>query len=185
MSVNKAQANRLWDEVRNGFIVAQDAIKKIIEERAWEPLGYASFVAAWEDRMRGIQLAESLRGEIIYAMFDLGATDAEIANAIDNVGPVTVKGVRDAHDRGLPADKAIRHANMISRQKRIDNEDPTVVRQHTRKRPDKDANVHIHVGHTKLTTWRAYAEKNDLDLKSWMEELLIQAVDDKIYNDDK
>ena len=63
------QAGDLWDSLRDNLVNAEATLTKIIETRAWEPLGYSSFLGAWNDRLKSVQLAtEAMRGAAVYAM---------------------------------------------------------------------------------------------------------------------
>ena len=53
--MNESEALNLWDELKRGFVNAERVLVRIINERAWEPLGYSSFNEAWTDRMQGVR----------------------------------------------------------------------------------------------------------------------------------
>ena len=59
--LTKLQANSMWDGLRGHFTNAADAIREIIEARAWEPLGYTSFAQAWKSEMCDVTLAREIR----------------------------------------------------------------------------------------------------------------------------
>ncbi|MDN6657585.1 MAG: hypothetical protein L0L18_00940 [Acidipropionibacterium jensenii] len=104
--MNKQQAETLWANLRSNLLAAEDNIRQIITTRAWEPLGYESFAECWADRLGDVKLAGELRAVVVYAMFDDGATDRDVALAVDGVGVSTVTALRDAHRKGLDAGDA-------------------------------------------------------------------------------
>lgn len=179
MSLTQPEANRMWDDLRKGLLATQDAIKKIVENRAWEPLGYSSFIEAWEDRVKGIPLADAVQVEVVYLMFDQGATATEVSEATGTKKKLT-EGLQNAKELGLPASVATFHAERVTREPRISDDNETIVRQHTRKRRSREANVHLHIGNEKLKEWRKYADEAQLDFKTWLEDSLIASVEVEI-----
>lgn len=104
--MNKQQAETLWANLRSNLLAAEDNIRQIITTRAWEPLGYESFASCWADRLGDVKLTSELRAVVVYAMFEDGATDRDVAIAVDGVGVSTVTALRDAHRKGLDAGDA-------------------------------------------------------------------------------
>lgn len=63
------QAGDLWDSLRDNLVNAEATLAKIIETRAWEPLGYSNSLEAWNDRLKGVRLAtDAMRAAVVYAM---------------------------------------------------------------------------------------------------------------------
>lgn len=108
------RADALWDELRDAFANLENAIRLIVDTKAWLPLGYETFASAWSERMKGVALANSVKPYVIYAMLDEGLALEDVAEVtgfgIDQVG-------RAAEDYriGVPVEGA------------------TVVRQHIRR----------------------------------------------------
>ena len=118
--MNKQQAETLWANLRSNLLAAEDNIRQIITTRAWEPLGYESFAECWADRLGDVKLAGELRAVVVFAMFDDGATDRDVAMAVGGVGVSTVTALRDAHRKGLEAGEASVIARPQRRQKKSD-----------------------------------------------------------------
>lgn len=104
--ISKKNAEALWNELASNLLAAEESIKEIIKNRAWEPLGYESFYEAWNDRMSHIEIARDFRGIIVYQMLAEGRSDNEIAHSVKGVGPETALGFRRDRAAGVPADKA-------------------------------------------------------------------------------
>lgn len=104
--ISKKNAEALWNELASNLLAAEESIKEIIKNRAWEPLGYESFYEAWNDRMSHIEIARDFRGIIVYQMLAEGHSDNEIAHSVKGVGPETALGFRRDRAAGVPADKA-------------------------------------------------------------------------------
>lgn len=105
-ALSRSEAEALWASLKGNLLAAEDDIRTIIDTRAWEPLGFDSFVACWEDRLHELNLSSELRAVVVYAMFDDGASDREVALAVAGVGPSTVTGLRKGHNAGMDAKDA-------------------------------------------------------------------------------
>lgn len=101
------QAETLWSSLRGNLLAVEDDIRTIIDNRAWEPLGFASFADCWADRMRGLKLPAELRAVVVYAMFDDGAADRDVALAVAGVGAQTVIDLRKGHNMGMDAKDSV------------------------------------------------------------------------------
>lgn len=106
MTISKKKAETLWSDLRTNLLDAQDNISKIIATKAWEPLGYDTFTEAWTDRLGDLKLYGELRAVVVYAMFDEGATTADVTVSMSGVGPATAKALKQAHGKGLEAKDA-------------------------------------------------------------------------------
>lgn len=130
-----AEAKQLWIELREGFINQERKMAEIIANRAWEPLGYSSFVAAWEQEMQTATLAAEVRPHVVYQFIAEGMTDEDICSLVKGVGPSAASSFRQEMVNGVPAGSS-------------------VVRRHNRNKPTRAAFLHIEVGSTYLKTWR-------------------------------
>lgn len=188
--LSKEQASRLWNDLRGNLLATQATIKKIIEERAWEPLGYASFTHAWEERMRGIELSAAIRSDVIYAMFAEGATVEEARKAMA-LQDTKAAGFKVAYDKGVPAESAETLANSLAKEenkKALEalssrGDGYSIVEEHYRKHPGPKSKVHIVVGRENLQAWRAYAKKKDLCFDHWISNVLMDAMDEVMKSD--
>lgn len=100
MTISKKKAETIWSDLRGNLLAAQDNISKIIATKAWEPLGYDTFTEAWTDRLGDLKLYGELRAVVVYAMFDEGATAADVTVSMSGVGPAVAKALKQAHDAG-------------------------------------------------------------------------------------
>lgn len=106
MTISKKKAETIWSDLRGNLLAAQDNISKIIATKAWEPLGYDTFTEAWTDRLGDLKLYGELRAVVVYAMFDEGATTADVTVSMSGVGPSAAKALKQAHCKGLDAKDA-------------------------------------------------------------------------------
>lgn len=118
------QASALWDSLRDAFTNLHDAIRRTIEAKAWRPLGYETFTQAWDDRMKGMPLANAVKPYVIYAMLDEGQSIEDITGAT-NWGADQVGRAAEDYRYGIPPEGA------------------TVVRRHFRRAPGAPSRVHI------------------------------------------
>lgn len=109
-TISKRQAETLWSELREGFVNAEKKIQEIVAARAWEPLGYTSFAAAWAERMAGVRLAtDVVKAAVVYALFDTLASTEDVAAALGvsaGVPPSTIERLKHQKDSGVPAELA-------------------------------------------------------------------------------
>lgn len=109
--LSKAAAEKLWTEIRTDLANAEKNIIRAIRTRAWEPLGYASFVECWNDRLQGIRLAtDVLKVHVVYALFESTDDPMKVAGAIgirSGVTPETVKRIKRHRDHGMTVEEAI------------------------------------------------------------------------------
>ncbi|PZF83213.1 hypothetical protein [Jiangella anatolica] len=105
--MNKKQAEETWKELREHFVNAEALIKKIIDSKAWEPLGYASFAEAWNDRMAGVRLAtDAARAYVVYALYDSGHTPDEVAGVVAGVSLSGARQLATSKAAGTPPEFA-------------------------------------------------------------------------------
>lgn len=138
MTISKAQAESMWDALRDHFTNAADAIKAIIEAKAWEPLGYTSFAQAWNVKMRDVQLAGEIRAHVVYQLLEEKVPVADVADMVGNVGAVLAESFARQKANGVPADCA-------------------VVSEHLRRKPKQADTLHVRVGATLLHEYRRVA----------------------------
>lgn len=136
--LTKQQANAMWDSLRQHFTNAAEAIKKIIEARAWEPLGYTSFAQAWNAEMRDVTLAGEIRAHVVYQLLEERVPVADVADMVGGVGPVLAESFARQKANGVPADCA-------------------VVSEHLRRKPKAADTLHVRVGATLLHEYRRVA----------------------------
>lgn len=113
--ITKANAEKLWSELRNALLNTEELINRIVETEAWKPLGYNTFIDAWADRMADVTLTGTQQVTVVYAMLEDGAKTAEIADAIKNVGPAKARAYEQAHSAGMSAKDARFHTNNARR----------------------------------------------------------------------
>lgn len=112
--MNTESAESLWSSLREAFTNLEDAIRAIIDNKAWQPLGYDTFAGAWSERMEGVALANSVKPYVIYAMLDEGLALEDVAGAT-GFGMDQVQRAAEDYHIGVPVEGA------------------TVVRQHVRR----------------------------------------------------
>lgn len=115
--MNKSQARRLFDKLRDSLLNAEATVIEIIREKAWEPLGYDTFEAAWNAELKGIRLAtDALKAHVLWAMFDDGMSDEGIAEATGGaIRPSAAKSARTLHRQGVPAE-TVRYSQVTKPQ---------------------------------------------------------------------
>lgn len=146
--MNKREAEKLWIELREGFVSLEQLIKKIIETKAWEPLGYSSFAAAWNDRMAGVPLAtDAARALVVYALFDdLGPEGRDAALTIPGMGPTRVDTILEQRAQGVPSE-------LVS-----------TVRRHLRKRPVAAHAIRVEFTPNQYQQFKAIAKRHNQDV---------------------
>lgn len=137
-SINRVEATAMWDALRDHFTNAADAIKTIIANRAWEPLGYGSFAEAWRHEMRGVVLAGEIRAHVVYQLLEEQVPVQDVADMVGGVGPVIAEALSRQRENGVPADCA-------------------VVSEHLRRKPRPADTLHIKIGATLLYEYRRVA----------------------------
>lgn len=151
--ISKEQALDLWKQLQTHFLNTQRVIEEIIENRAWEPLGYSTFAEAWTAQMVDVTLAVEIRPYVVYQLLAEGATDEQIAASVKGVGVTGAAGYRRQRDNDVPE-------SLAKRQKWYNKEpDATIVREHQRKKPAAPDTLHIPLGVRKLGQVKKAAEK--------------------------
>lgn len=105
VTVETASPEELWSSLRTLFGDVRHAIERIIQTKAWRPLGYDTFVAAWDDRMKGVGLANAVKPYVIYAMLDEGLALEDVVRATGWEAEQVHRGALD-HAAGVPVEGA-------------------------------------------------------------------------------
>lgn len=68
--MDKKDAKKLFNKLKNRLLSIEKTLVEIVDNKAWEPLGYGTFVEAWDTEMRGVRLATgAMRKQLIVAGF--------------------------------------------------------------------------------------------------------------------
>jgi hypothetical protein len=139
--LRKLAAEELWERLGKDLFSVQTTIIEIIESRAWEPLGYATFAEAWRDRMSDLTIAPEIRPHVVYQMFAEGAGADTVADAVKGIGPEAAKELKRQRDIGVPASEATH-----------------VVREHRRRAPARHF-VTFELSGDDAAAWQAKARR--------------------------
>lgn len=157
------QALSLWANLRASFLQFQDVLEKIIEEKAWEPLGYESFAEAWTAKMSDITLAAEFRAHVVYQMFADGLDVDAVAEAVKGVGRDRAESLKRQRSNGVPA----AHASLSTPRKKWFNkpsDGSTVVSEHLRKPPSAQRALHLDFSPTAIKRFQRIAKKHGLSV---------------------
>ena len=113
--ITKANAEKLWSELRDALLNVEELINRIVETEAWKPLGYNTFIDAWADRMGDVTLTGTQQATVVYAMLNDGAKTSEIAGAVQGVGGAKARKYAQAHESGMDTETAAAHASTPRR----------------------------------------------------------------------
>jgi len=145
------RAIHLWEDLAHALTRFEEALERVISERAWEPLGYSSFADAWVDRMQGTRLATSRQAAtVVYALLDSGASREEAMESLgagSGVAPITLDRLIEQREAGVPAHLA-----------------STRVRRHERSLPSPPSRITVELTHEEWTYLRDLCEARGLDL---------------------
>ena len=141
--LTRAQAVDLWNSLKHHFVNAAVVIERIIETRAWEPLGYDSFSDAWNAQMGDVTLAVEVRPHVVYQMLTEGYDYGAVAAAVRGVGRDRAESLDRQRRNGVPA----RDASL------------SVVRRHMRRKPSAASTIHVEVGTIAMRRYQKIAEK--------------------------
>jgi hypothetical protein len=151
--ISQRAAEKLWDELRTGLLNAELSISKIIDTRAWEPIGFHTFAEAWRDRLGGVSLASEVRPHVVYQLAAEGFSPCEIADAVKGISPQGAESLIRQRSNGVPAGHA-------------------VVREHHRRPSGPPSRLSLDVGPTMLQEFRRIAAVQGLTA----EEIALEAV---------
>lgn len=144
--ISKVQAQILWTDLRNCLVNAGTTIEKIVQARAWEPMGYPSFSEAWAAQMSNILLAKEIRAHVVYQMLADGLDTEDITDLVKGIGPDAAQQLARQRENGVPADYA-------------------VVNKHLRRKPTAPDTIHIKVGSTMLSEYRRVAAQKGFSVE--------------------
>lgn len=85
---------------------AGEKLKQMIEVRSWEADGYGSFLAFWDAKCREIPFTLKDRNAAAYQMFNEGASDEDVATAIDGISADGAESLRRQKEGGVPPEGA-------------------------------------------------------------------------------
>lgn len=147
-NLKQRDAETLWNDLRSALVNAEQAIIKIIETKAWEPLGYDTFSQAWNDRMKGVKLAALCTPHIVYAMLDEKTPVTKVAAATGH-STETVKLLQRQKRNGVPPQMAT-----------------TRVRSHDRARPRAPFMLVLELTNAEIENYKALCGAKNLDVKT-------------------
>lgn len=157
LSVPAAEA--LWDDLKSTLSNAERTIVQIINTKAWEPLGYPSFAAAWAENMTGVRLAtEAMRVHVVYALYDSGLHDEEVRTVlgpVSGVTPTSLATIRRQRDNGVPPSLAT-----------------TRVRSYERPLPSLPRTVHVELTEEEFSRYAAQAARIGSSVKTEAEKAI-------------
>lgn len=177
MTISKNEAKKLWNRLRSNLLALDQTITEIVEERAWEPMGYASFTEAWEKELHGIELKGAQLASAVLALYDSGATPVEVASAVNGVGPEKAKAYEKAHSAGLTPKLAYDHVQAMSSSKVDLGPRETWVGAHIRKVGEKKNSIKME-GFTdsQMGVWKKHCSKNELNFNKFCKEIFEEAM---------
>ncbi len=182
MSTTKHEAQALWNRLRAGFLGVERDIKKIVETRAWEPLGYISFAEAWGAELHGVKFTGAMQAAVVLSLYDSGATAAEVAGAVAGVGAVSAQHYQKAHVVGLNPVDAYDHISAMNSAKREPaitlKDDEVWVEAHIRKIGEKKNSIHMEgFTDTQVDHWKEYCGANQVKFKDFCRDIFEAAMD--------
>lgn len=134
-TISQREAQALWNGLRAALISLDQNLQKIVETRAWEPLGYATFTEAWREQMSGVSMSGVQRVTAVYALMDSGASDNEVAMAVDGITPFRAERIRDAWAAGAKPHVAERNSRT--------ERDAVAVSAHSRRAPSGQSSITV------------------------------------------
>lgn len=169
--ITTREAQKLWGLLRQHFINFERTLEEIVEKRAWDPMGYASFPEAWTAQMGDVTLAAEFRPHVVYAYFDAGASVDDVAAGVKGIGRDRAESLDRQRRNGVPAG----HASLGGKWHNKDS-DTTIVREHERKKPSESSMLHLHLGVLKRKRVERAAGKLGLSAQ----EYALLAIDEKL-----
>lgn len=156
--ISKEQAEELFARLNDRLNDAEAILVEVIKAKAWEPLGYPSFVDAWNARIHCRLATTAMKGHVIYAALDEGLDRDEIV-ATFRVPDSQVDLAIQAKRQGIPP------------------EGYTWVRQHPRRReraPDRI--IRVEFSPSEYAYLRDIAKQHKIDLAELARKALWEAV---------
>lgn len=182
MSITKPEAQALWNRLRSGLLGVERDIKEIVETRAWEPLGYISFVEAWNAELRGVEFTGAMQAAVVLSLYDSGATQTEVAAAVHNVGPSKAEHYQKAHAVGLTPADAYDHVSAMMTAKSEPHitlkDDEVWVEAHIRKMGEKKNSIHMEgFTDTQMEQWKTHADAVQIKFKEFCRNVFEEAME--------
>lgn len=150
LTPGEREASAMWDELRSALANFERVLAKIVETKAWEPLGYANFAEAWQDRMRGTRLATAqAAATVVYGLLDSGVKPEAVPNVLgpsSGVGAAKVAVLARQREHGVPPALAT-----------------TFVRGHYREAPAAPHVVRVELTDTEYAHFKALCDSHGLD----------------------
>ena len=157
--ISKKRAEALWDDLRSALELSEEKIAEIVKARAWEPLGYESFADCWADKLSGLKLYGEIRAVVVFQMFNEGASESTVREAVAGVGPVESKRLKQAHAKKMSP----KSAAVFS-----------TVRQHTRKAPSGRRFVRAELSPDELATVKSAADFYDVSVDEFVKRSVLR-----------
>lgn len=86
ITANEAKA--LVNSLRAGLLTLSTTLPKIVETRAWEPLGYVNLVELWRAELGDIDYTTgAARSAAVYALLEAGGTVDDVVDCVKGVVP--------------------------------------------------------------------------------------------------
>lgn len=172
----KNEAKALFNSLRGSLIGIDRDLKKIVDARAWEPLGYATLSEAWAAELADIDYTTgAARSAAVYALLESGATDDDVMRCVKGVGPAAAPEYRTAFAAGVPSAKAPEHVRAMTRKPRPahSRNGNSYVQGHYRRPATRRGSVTLEgFSDDELTRWKKAAAAEDLDYRVWLADLL-------------
>jgi hypothetical protein len=144
--MSKRDAEILWAAIRAALTNTEAAILAVIASEAWKPLGFGTFAEAWDARMRGVSLSNTVKAHVIYVMLTEPVSMETIAS-LTNVDLAKVQHLAEQQRFGIPPEAA------------------TVVHQHLRKSPGKRLAIRVVYTESEMLYAREVARRSGKDLR--------------------
>lgn len=180
--ITKNEAKALFNSLRSSLLGLDRDLKKLVDARAWEPLGYVSLAEAWAAELGDIDYTDRpvARAAAIYALFETGAGDDDVMRCVKGVGPATVSVWRASFAAGVPEKAAPAHVKTMIRKPRPAHSrtGDSYVQGHYRRPATRRGTVTLEgFSDDELTRWKKAAAADDLDYRVWLSNLLREAAD--------
>lgn len=159
--ITEREAIALWENLRSAVTNFVDALRAVIEAKAWEPLGYSSLAEAWADRMAGTPLSSAAaQALVVYALLDEGLPQEEIVETVgvgSGIGPKRVELLARQKEVGVPPEFATNKESFA-------NPVLTAVRSHMRERPGPPRTIRVVLSDDEYQDFHNIADRRGLDV---------------------
>jgi hypothetical protein len=99
--ITLSEAETLWNRLNEAMATTREVLARIIETRAWEPLGYADFAAAWADRCRGTRLPADCKALVCVAMLERGLSVQQVRRVLGAGSGVTIPVIEHIEEQRI------------------------------------------------------------------------------------